>query len=366
MAYSSRAAVPGVLLVGLGGLVWLLSTLLLLSAYRHRADHDASSSWLRIAVPLGVALVFGVVAGPMVGSWLLAVAPIAQSVVLLNWPAGVRYRVVGFATLVLLGLGIMDGSRMDDAASSVWMAIVYTVLMPVMTVSSLWWWDVLVVLDRARASESRLAATQERLRLANDVHDLQGHHLQVIALQLELAERLRTGDPDASLVQLRAARASVDEARQGTRDLAARFRSVPLSDELANARDLLSAAGLSVEAHIAGDADLAPGADLGPVIRETTTNVLRHGGGRRARLSLTRAGDGWRYEIANDAAPAMESDGAHGGIEPGGRAGSGIDGIRARIAEAGGTLEVRRGDEFAMIATVPDTAAGSAMERGER
>ena len=140
----------------------------------------------------------------------------------------------------------------------------------------------LVTVDRARASESRLAATQERLRVATDVHDLQGHHLQVIALQLELAERLMGIDPDAALEQLQAARVSVDEARQGTRDLATRFRSVPLGDEVANARDLLAAAGLDVEADIAPDADDAPSSALGPVIRETTTNVLRHGAGRRA------------------------------------------------------------------------------------
>ncbi|MFI7610997.1 histidine kinase [Nonomuraea terrae] len=103
-----------------------------------------------------------------------------------------------------------------------------------MTVSSLWWWDGLVTLDRARASEAKLAATQERLRLATDVHDLQEHHLQVIALQLELAERLMPRAPEAGMEQLRAARASVDDARQGTRDLATRFRAAPLSDELAN------------------------------------------------------------------------------------------------------------------------------------
>ena len=176
------------------------------------------------------------------------------------------------------------------------------------------------------------------------MHDLQGHHLQVIALQLELAERLLNRDPAASLEQLQLARASVDDARQGTRDLATRFRSVPLGDELANARDLLVAAGLTVESDIAADADAAPASDLGPVIRETTTNVLRHGGGHRARLELRREDEGWRYLIAND---------VHGETEA--RAdGSGLDGIRRRIAEAGGTIDVVRGqDEFAVAVTVP-------------
>jgi len=220
-----------------------------------------------------------------------------------------------------------------------------------MTVASLWWWDVLVALDDARASQSRLAATQERLRLATDVHDLQGHHLQVIALQLELADRLMDTDRDAAMAQLRAARASVDEARQSTRDLAMRYRSVPLGDELANARDLLRAAGIEVAAEIAADADLAPASALGPVIRETTTNALRHGGGRRARLELGRTDGGWRYLIANDL-PADETSDADG---------SGLDGLRRRLSDVGGSLEVEHADGwFRVVATVPDTAEAPA------
>ena len=122
---------------------------------------------------------------------------------------------------VRLTLGLMRRPDLVPAES------LLSVTLPPMTVSSLWWWDVLVTLDRARASEAKLAATQERLRLATDVHDLQGHHLQVIALQLELAERLMPRDPEAGMEQLRAARASVDDARQGTRDLATRFRVRP-------------------------------------------------------------------------------------------------------------------------------------------
>ncbi len=342
-ATNSGPSVP--LVLGAGGIVWWLSTLLLLADYRHRVDAEPGVSWTRVALPMLIALGFGVVGGLISGSWLFAVMPVVQSTVLLNWPSGVRARVVVLLTAVLVCLAFLDGSRgAYEAGAPWWLPTVYTVLLPVMTVSTLWWWDVLVALDRARASEARLAATQERLRIATDVHDLQGHHLQVIALQLELAERLMERDPVAALEQLRAARGSVDDARQGTRDLAMRFRSVPLGDELANARDLLAAAGLEVEAAIASDADEAPASALGPVIRETTTNVLRHGGGRRARLALARVADAWRYEIANDAVPGAEESAD----------GSGLEGIGRRIAEAGGTLEVRRGgDEFTVVVTVP-------------
>jgi two-component system sensor histidine kinase DesK len=347
LAIAGGAGDGAVLVVAVGGLVWTASTLLLLADYRHRLDAEPGVAWRRLALPMLVAAAYGVTSGVILGSWQLTLMPLIQSLILLNWPRGVRYRVVIAGTLVLACLGVADVSRGVFEVGSSWgVPVVYSALLPVMTVSSLWWWDVLVTLDRARASEGRLAATQERLRVATDVHDLQGHHLQVIALQLELAERLMSRDPDAALQQLQAARASVDDARQGTRDLAMRFRSVPLGDELANARDLLEAAGLTVESDIAADADLAPASDLGPVIRETTTNVLRHGGGRRARLELRRTGDSWRYVIANDVNGHAEARAE----------GSGLDGIRRRITEAQGSIELVRGpEEFIVAVTVPMT-----------
>lgn len=346
---SPSTPVPAILLIAVGGALWVASTLLLLGHYRHRGDPESRPSRGRIAALLLVAVAFGAIGGILAGSWTLALLPLAQSITLLDWPSGIRLRVVLFAEIVLLCLATLDAVRgVHLEVGEWWLWVLILVLpLPVMTATSLWWWDVVLVLDRTRAAEARLAATQERLRVATDVHDLQGHHLQVIALQLELAERLHTADPDAALEQLQAARRSVDDARQGTRDLATRFRSVSLADELANARDLLTAAGLRVELRLAADADLAPPQDLGPVIRETTTNVLRHGGGRRASLALTREPSRWRFEISNDAPDAHLVPSADG-------TGSGLDGIRRRITEAGGTLDITSGDDFVVTVTVPD------------
>ncbi|MGN9781193.1 sensor histidine kinase [Nonomuraea sp. ZG12] len=333
--------------VGVGGLLWWLATLRPLLDYRHRTVDTPLVNWRRHLAPLLIAAAYGLAAGLVTGVWVVGVLPVTQVLVLLNWPPGVRLRVVLAATALLVALAVIDVRlTLGPSADTNWFQLIsLSVFLPAMTVSSLWWWDVLVALDRARASEAKLAATQERLRLATDVHDLQGHHLQVIALQLELAERLMPRDPEAGMEQLRAARASVDDARQGTRDLATRFRAVPLSDELANAVDLLRAAGTKAEAVVDPDASLAPASALGPVIRETTTNVLRHGGGRWARLSLTRSDRSWRYEISNDVADsAPESTGG----------GSGLEGLARRAAGAGGDLEARREDEtFTVVVTVP-------------
>lgn len=343
---SSASTPPAVgFSIGLGGLVWVGSTVILLTAYRHRTDAAHLVRWRKQLPPLILAVTYSIIVGALSGLWIVAALPLLQSLMLLNWQSGVRARAMFAATALLIGLAVIDTHTTSIGASPNWWPLVaFSVILPSMTVVSLWWWDVLARLDRARASESRLAATQERLRVATDVHDLQGHHLQVVALQLELAERLMTKDPDAALEQLRLARASVAEAQQGTRDLALRFRSVPLRDEIANAVDLLRAAGTAAAANVDADADRAPASVLGPVIRETTTNVLRHGGGKWARLSLVRQGESWRYEISNDAAADTSASGD----------GSGLDGISRRAAEIGGSVDVRRNrNEFTVVVTVP-------------
>jgi two-component system sensor histidine kinase DesK len=335
--------------VGVGGLLWWLATLPLLLDYRRRTVDAPLVVWRRHLAPLLYSAAYGLAAGLVTGVWVVGVLPLIQVAMLVNWPPGVRLRVVLAATALLVALCVIDVRlTLAEIPAANWPQVLFlSAILPIVTVSSLWWWDVLVTLDRARASEAKLAATQERLRLATDVHDLQGHHLQVIALQLELAERLMPRDPEAGMEQLRAARASVDDARQGTRDLATRFRSVPLRDELANAVDLLRAAGTKAEATVAPDASLAPASALGPVVRETTTNVLRHGAGRWARLSLTRADGSWRYEISNDVAVDAPD-------VPGSAGGAGLDGIARRASEVDGDLEVHRDSEtFTVVVTVP-------------
>ncbi|RZI90400.1 MAG: histidine kinase [Microbacterium sp.] len=240
------SAVPVV--VAIGGIAWSGATSLLLLRYRRPTDIPALADWRTVSPPLVLCAGYAVAAGLLSGLWIIGGLAVVQPLMMLSWPRGVRLRMVVVSTLLLVGLWILDQqsplrAAIEDERSSWWMFGSFAVILPVMSVLTLWWWDVLVSLDDARAAAGRLAATQERLRVATDVHDLQGHHLQVIALQLELAERLMERDPEAGMEQLRRARGSVDEARQGTRDIATRFRAVPLADEIANDPGATSAAG---------------------------------------------------------------------------------------------------------------------------
>jgi len=349
------AGFPALMTVVAGGVLWLGASTWLLTRYRHHTEERAALD-LGTLLPLAVAAAYGLAAGIVTGLWSIALLPLAQSLMLLGWPRGIRLRVMTAVTLLLAAAWFVDSrdgfgavGTSGDEVSGV-MVGVYTTFLPAMTVMSLWWWDVLIALDRARLSEAKLAATQERLRVATDVHDLQGHHLQVIALQLELAERLMPSDPGAALQQLRAARESVADAQQGTRDLATRFRTAALDEEVANAADLLQAAGATVEVAVGPGVDGAPADVFGPVIRETTTNVLRHGAGGWARLSLARDGAQWRYDVVNDARAEASSS----------TTGSGLDGLARRAADVGGRLEVQRTDDrFHVVLTVPVESAGA-------
>lgn len=302
----------------------------------------------RTAVALAVGAVGAVLLGLTTGSWMLGFGVLAFLLSLLPWPRGVRWRLIVVLTLVLAGLWVVDAPRLGiDTADADLATVPPTVLLllPALSAFSLWWWDLVRELDRARETAGAVSAMRERLRLAGEVHDLQGHHLQVVALQLELAERLIERDPAAAAEQIRTARASVDEARAGTRDLATRFRGVPLPDELANAADLLRAAGHEVHVSLGPGAEHAPADVLGPLVRESVTNVLKHGAGSRARISLRREGDRWRYAIANDRDPRAGDAAAPGG--------SGIAAIRDRIGALGGEVHVRRDDEFELTVAVP-------------
>jgi len=321
------------------------SAILLLIHYRREPLDEGDAIGVRPVWPAVVAgVVSGALAGAAAGSLLLAVALAAQALCLLRWRVGIRLRLVVLLIAVIVAAWIIEVARLNPTGyiADVFGVGLFTAMLPPLSATSLWWWDIVRELDRARRVEGRLAAAQERLHLANDLHDLQGHHLQVIALQLELAEKMLARDPAAAIEQVRLARASVDEARRGTRELATRFRGVPLPDELANAADLLRAAGLRVDVDIAPDAAEAPADVLGPVIRECTTNVLKHGGGVSASLSLLRDDETWELAIANDA-PAAPRVG-----------GSGLDGIAERVGRVDGSVDAAHsGDRFTVTVRVP-------------
>lgn len=213
-------------------------------------------------------------------------------------------------------------------------------------------------LEEARRQAGDLAVTRERLRFAADLHDVQGHHLQVIALKAELAERLlargRAEEAGRALAEVRGIAAdALGETRALVRDL----RAVSLADELANAADVLAAAGADVQVRVDPAAETIPGAAgraLGLAVREATTNVLRHA--RPHRVDVVLEPDGAhavRLTVRNDGVPAPGDVGPEGGAT-----GTGLVALADRAAALGGRAEtVHEGGRFTLTVTVPREAA---------
>ncbi len=187
--------------------------------------------------------------------------------------------------------------------------------------------------ERAKETESRLAVAEERLRFGRDLHDVLGRNLATIALKSELAVRLaRRERTEDAVAQMAEVQEIAQRSQREVREVVRGYRGIDLGSELLGARSVLEAAGIDC-ATAAGDIQsLAPPvrAALAWVVREAATNVLRHGDARHCTITLATSRSGTSLTVENDGAP--ESPGPT-------RGGSGLAGLRERLAPLGGVLE---------------------------
>jgi two-component system sensor histidine kinase DesK len=243
---------------------------------------------------------------------------------------------------------LFDNHLEAARSSGNWFLLIYGAFLPAIVLSSLWWWEIVVTLDRHRSAAAELAVTQERLRFASDLHDIQGHHLQVIALKTELAERLLAVDPDAARENLHEARLIAKQALEETRSLVAGYREVDLAAELENAREVLTASGANCTLTLGAlPTDLEVRRVLALVVREATTNILRHSTASLAAITLETTAAGSTLVVVNNE-PALETDADQRTLS------SGLTGLRERVAIIGGRLDTaRNGDDFVLTVVVP-------------
>ncbi|MFC0006450.1 sensor histidine kinase [Micromonospora siamensis] len=208
-----------------------------------------------------------------------------------------------------------------------------------------WFWDLLVEARQGQRAQARLAAAEERLRFARDVHDLLGHDLTVIALKAELAARLAPVDAGRAGREADEVRRLAGTALHRVRAAVHGYRTVDLTEQLAAVADVLRSCGVRCTVVPPSGALPAPAAgDLAAVLREAGTNVLRHSRAGWCRIEVTREDEMATMTVRNDGAVAGGPDGHSNGLR----------GLAERLAVAGGTLHTGRdGDEFVLRATVP-------------
>ncbi|MFF3407426.1 sensor histidine kinase [Streptomyces sp. NPDC002742] len=266
-----------------------------------------------------------------------------------TFPLRVSYVTIPLTAVVMLLVGLHGGER--DARNLVLLVVLIGFAMTgvrqlVRTT---------VELRKARATVAQLAANEERLRLARDLHDLLGHSLSLITLKSELAKRMLPDHPDKAAQQVADIEQVSRQALVDVREAVSGYRRPRLAGELAGAQVALAAADVLAELPAEPDLDGVPEdseSALAWALREAVTNVVRHSGARRCVVGLVRRQtlDGPVLELS------VEDDGSGG--SSGAAPGNGLTGLTERLEKAGGTLEagrVRRG--FRLVAQVP-------LERG--
>ncbi|MEV7725542.1 histidine kinase [Streptomyces sp. NPDC087917] len=195
-----------------------------------------------------------------------------------------------------------------------------------------------VELRQARATVAQLAANEERLRMARDLHDLLGHSLSLITLKSELAGRMLPEHPDLAAQQVADIERVSRQALVDVREAVSGYRRPTLPGELAGARTALTAAGIVADLPTeAADAveDLPEEIEsaLAWSLREAVTNVVRHSGARRCTVVLDVS-----QTLAGPVAELSVTDDGAGGGAGGAPAGNGLTGLTERLEAVGGTL----------------------------
>ncbi|MER5438831.1 sensor histidine kinase [Streptomyces sp. NPDC002790] len=208
-------------------------------------------------------------------------------------------------------------------------------------------------LRQARARVAQLAANEERLRLARDLHDLLGHSLSLITLKSELAGRMLPDHPDKAADQVADIEKVSRQALVDVREAVSGYRRARLATELAGAQAALTAAGVAADVPSeTPELPETPESALAWTLREAVTNVVRHSGARRCVIEVTRRQtlEGPQVELT------VEDDGSGpSGTPPG----NGLTGLTERLTAVGGTLETgaARGGGFRLVARVPAASA---------
>jgi signal transduction histidine kinase len=207
---------------------------------------------------------------------------------------------------------------------------------------------------RSRAETARRYAYEERLRIAQEVHDVVGHGLAAINMQAEIALHVLPKRPEHAQTALAAISRTSKEALDELRATLATMRSGaprtpgPGLAQLGELVARMSGTGVQVTVAVSGPQRSMPAAvDLASyrIVQEALTNVLRHAGPAAATVRVTYQPYALDIEVTDTGVgPAATTGDGHG-----------IAGMRERVAALGGAFEAgpRGGGGFRVYARLP-------------
>jgi len=214
----------------------------------------------------------------------------------------------------------------------------------------------------AEVERARQEVREERVRIAQELHDVVAHTLAVITVQAGVGRRLMAKRPEEAASALESietiGRTAQEELgvvlgllrEEGVS--AAELSPAPRLVDLKELVETVRASGTDVELRITGtDRQISPALELSlyRVVQEALTNVVRHAPGAAAAVEMTISDAAIRVEVVDNGSPAEERTGMP---EP---PGHGIVGMRERVGAFGGSLVAQPCPDggFHVVAEVP-------------
>jgi len=213
---------------------------------------------------------------------------------------------------------------------------------------------------RMHAEEARRRASEERLRIARELHDVLAHNISLINVQAGVALHLIDEQPEQARTALAAIKQASKEALGELRSVLSVLRQAdeappprspaPSVERLDGLVSRASAAGLEVRTEISGTPKTLPaGVDLAAfrIVQEALTNVARHAGHATATIRVGYGEDDLTVQVDDNGNGTGQPSTSGGG--------NGIPGMRERASALGGELEAgpRPGGGFRVLARLP-------------
>ncbi|MBX6386868.1 MAG: sensor histidine kinase, partial [Microbispora sp.] len=220
--------------------------------------------------------------------------------------------------------------------------------------------------ERVAQEEARRQASEERLTMAQELHDVLAHNISLIHVQASTALHLLDDHPEQ-------ARTALTAIKQASKDVLTEMRGVlsllrdgaPRSPTagMAYLSDLIERSGLPVTLEVAGrERPLPAGVDRAGyrIVQESLTNVTRHAPGSRVTVRVTYAPEELIVVVEDDGSGTARAEAGLGG-------GNGIPGMRERAAALGGSLMAgpRPGGGFRVEARLPFPPSTEQAEQKE-
>jgi two-component system sensor histidine kinase DesK len=376
------------LLAGIVG--WGALTTVVISRHDWAADYVP---WLWLGAIVGLAIALFAVGGPN-GPWLtlLAIAAAACG----RFCSSIRPAI--FGSVVCGAAGVVIGALHHVGEGNLAIFLLMPPLAAFLAYTAGKRNETVAKLRQTRAELARIAVAEERLRIARDLHDLLGHSLSLITLKAELARRVLNTDADRASQEIAELEGVARQSLSDVREAVAGYRQPDLAAELAAARQLLTAAGITARIAADAPAGLPPDVDsvLAWTVREGVTNLVRHAGATTATITVASGSRSAVVDISDDG-PGRPADPAGAALarpeppsEPAGtamngttmngngsagteagdtalmpgtprlrRAGSGLAGLAERVRDLGGELAAGhiQPHGFRLRVTIPIPAA---------